>query len=93
MSRYSDLLARDPTFERRARRLLSSDARSVYRFVAFHDGRCAVCADETELLLDHDHWTGLVRGFLCPRCNSAESGAKRRCFRLRPSASDGRERR
>ncbi|HTJ72704.1 MAG TPA: endonuclease domain-containing protein [Actinospica sp.] len=70
------ILAYDPQFDRRARRLLSGDARAVFRFVAFHDGRCAVCADEEELVVDHDHWTGLVRGLLCGSCNSSEAGSR-----------------
>ena len=31
---------------------------------------CAICGELTEkLVLDHDHSTGQVRGFLCNRCN------------------------
>lgn len=43
-------------------------------------GRCAVCAvapsqvpgERPVLYEDHDHITGRTRGYLCPRCNTAE---------------------
>lgn len=34
-------------------------------------GRCQSCGKETELVLDHCHSTGKVRGVLCNRCNHA----------------------
>ena len=33
-------------------------------------GACEVCETECELCYDHDHSTGLFRGWLCQRCNS-----------------------
>jgi recombination endonuclease VII len=42
------------------------------------EGKCAACGCHIELLsvrgcaLDHNHWTGEVRGFLCHSCNWAE---------------------
>ena len=36
-------------------------------------GRCAICGGtDVELVLDHDHETGLIRGLLCYSCNGAE---------------------
>lgn len=42
-------------------------------------GRCALCGDppgRRRLSVDHDHATGLVRGMLCHRCNTALGNLK-----------------
>ncbi|WP_107070024.1 endonuclease domain-containing protein [Streptomyces sp. M10] len=62
--------------------------------------RCAICGRSTRgrretvsrLVVDHDHGTGLIRGFLCLGCNAAEGrhNVKRRLYsnyRLRNPAS------
>lgn len=41
--------------------------------VAQSDGLCGICREieirDRRMCLDHDHKTGVVRGFLCSRCN------------------------
>jgi hypothetical protein len=37
--------------------------------IVSHGGKCAGCAVEAELRIDHDHVTGRVRGLLCHNCN------------------------
>lgn len=40
------------------------------RMVLDQEGRCAVCAEPTpDLVVDHCHVTGVVRGLLCNSCN------------------------
>jgi hypothetical protein len=39
--------------------------------VAAQDGRCAACGVRSELVVDHCHASGAVRGLLCIRCNTA----------------------
>ncbi|MFI2736620.1 endonuclease domain-containing protein [Streptomyces sp. NPDC018711] len=44
--------------------------------MTWQDGRCAVCGQNgRRLVLDHDHETGLVRGWLCSSCNTREGAA------------------
>ena len=42
----------------------------------FQNGRCAVCAfgprDGPDLVIDHDHESDFIRGFLCRSCNTLE---------------------
>ncbi|MEU7906342.1 endonuclease domain-containing protein [Actinoplanes sp. NPDC049118] len=60
-----------------ARRRLSRAKAETLRFIEFHEGRCAVCGvPDNNLVVDHDHWSGLIRGLLCNGCNVLE-GAER----------------
>jgi hypothetical protein len=57
--------ARDCTDPERARSI-------AWKLLAdWQDDRCAVCGRRSDFL-DHDHKTGLVRGWLCHSCNTAE---------------------
>ena len=38
--------------------------------VVTQDGRCAICGAIADLVIDHDHKTGDIRGLLCLPCNS-----------------------
>jgi hypothetical protein len=41
----------------------------------FHSGRCGICGSLRASKLDHDHRSGLVRGWLCRSCNLKEGHA------------------
>lgn len=38
----------------------------------WQDNRCGICGYLYDLVLDHDHDTGLLRGYLCRSCNRRE---------------------
>lgn len=42
------------------------------QFDGFHDGRCALCGRRFDLVQDHCHDTGQIRGWLCRSCNALE---------------------
>lgn len=58
----------------------SSDAATASRYNMTHEALrefrkqrsvCEICGRNGLLYVDHHHVTGIVRGILCPRCNSA----------------------
>ncbi|MEW2463160.1 endonuclease domain-containing protein [Microbacterium sp. NPDC047426] len=55
--------------ERAADALLGDDDSVLARW---QNGRCAICGRVADLVCDHDHATGLVRGWLCRSCNTME---------------------
>lgn len=63
----------DPDAQRRYRLKylygLTPDARSA--LLDKQGGVCPICRTDEDLVVDHDHDTGIVRGLLCRRCNSA----------------------
>lgn len=60
---------------------------SYDRMVAEQDGRCPICNDQTKLVVDHDHESGLVRALLCDPCNRLLSIADESPDVLRRAAS------
>jgi hypothetical protein len=49
------------------------DATAQHALLELQQSRCALCfatIDKSNSHLDHDHTTGLVRGFLCKTCNA-----------------------
>ncbi|MET9950138.1 endonuclease domain-containing protein [Streptomyces sp. NPDC006339] len=58
----------------------------------WQDGRCAICGKVRDLVCDHDHRTGLVRGWLCQSCNAGEATHREKDtiferYRQRPPAA------
>ena len=51
------------------------DDETAEEFLRWWNRDCAVCGSAGELVDDHDHKTGLVRGCLCRSCNSREGHA------------------
>src|SRR5437899_621710 len=47
----------------------SFNAKSFNELKKNQGDRCALCRRKTNLVLDHDHTTGKVRGLLCRTCN------------------------
>jgi len=48
---------------------------------------CPICQRERELVTDHDHDTGTIRGFICRDCNLLLGNARNNSKVLRNAAS------
>jgi len=89
--------------KRRDKDRIVSTAEDVQNLWVTCAGRCAACGSEPDsmraLHLDHDHETGVVRGFLCNTCNVALGMVRDSPERLRQLAeyleriADGKVRR
>ncbi|MFI5814846.1 endonuclease domain-containing protein [Streptomyces sp. NPDC051643] len=54
--------------------------------VLAQEGRCAICQEPSELVVDHCHTSGAVRELLCSTCNSGLGHFKDEPARLRAAA-------
>lgn len=63
--RYAKHKAQPDFAERRAR----EQRRRKYGFEIAPSGLCQICGERPATDLDHDHKTGVIRGFLCHGCN------------------------
>lgn len=62
--------------------------REYKALIAAANGTCGICGpSDRQLVLDHDHRTGRVRGVLCNRCNLALGGFDDDAERLRVALS------
>lgn len=50
----------------------ASEDKAAELLSLWQDGRCAICGHRRESIEDHDHVTGLTRGYLCRGCNIQE---------------------
>lgn len=73
---YNRSVAPEVKRNSRYRLIYGIDLDEYERMLAVQGGVCAIC-DQPEkaknrlLCVDHDHQTGVVRGLLCTRCNTA----------------------
>jgi hypothetical protein len=51
------------------RRRYGLEVAEYKRLVELQEGRCAICGEEKELDIDHNHSSGKSRALLCTQCN------------------------
>ena len=51
------------------------DTRAAEAFLRWWNRLCAVCEADSSLVLDHDHETEWIRGYICQSCNGLEAYA------------------
>lgn len=73
------LMAREPSA------LVRQHLAELVALLAFQDDHCAVC-NAVALVLDHDHESGLVRGYLCLSHNTHESAPEMAPYLTDPPA-------
>jgi hypothetical protein len=55
----------------------AAESRGVALLSWWQQGRCAICGRPDNYLVDdHDHATGMIRGYLCTSCNTREGVTK-----------------
>src|SRR5712692_2234694 len=64
--------ARDKKAERRLKSVYGISSTDYDAMLARQNGACAICEEKSvrKLCVDHCHATGVVRGFLCHKCNN-----------------------
>jgi hypothetical protein len=67
-----ELTALKESYSEAVRAVLGEDGWRAILMAHWQDGRCAICGEQDDLVDDHDHRTGLVRGKLCRSCNTCE---------------------
>ena len=58
----------------------------VDAMAAAQGGRCLLCRRKAELVIDHDHSTGRVRGLICGQCNTLVGWLERPGVRVKVDA-------
>lgn len=56
---------------------------ALLEMVKAQNNRCLICGQEGDLVIDHDHATGVVRGLLCRGCNTGIGLLGDDCERMR----------
>lgn len=77
------------TSDDRAVVAMTDESRASSALRRWQRDRCALCGYVDHLVLDHDHASGLIRGWLCVGCNIHEPhdvGSKFTDYRARPPA-------
>lgn len=69
LAKESRLRCKDSLKSQSLRWLYGITINDYRRMIEEQCGKCAICKEETKLVVDHCHSTGKVRGLLCGPCN------------------------